>query len=145
MLSRRFLSYNFYSIVWGFIRLGKISLYVKRSQIRSFFLSGQEKLLIWTLFKQLVLLFFFFFPQVLVGHLSYILLSTQLLLIILFIATQPAFTCSNLTIETLTIKLTIKIPERRQWRRSKCQCIFIVNFEHNLHFVLVFLLLTLNT
>ena len=33
-------------------------------------------------------------------------------------------------------KLTIKIPERRQW--------FIVNFEHISHLVLVFLLLTLN-
>ena len=38
-------------------------------------------------------------------------------------------------------KLTIKIPERRQWRRSG---IFLVNFEHILHLVLVFLLLTLN-
>ena len=38
-------------------------------------------------------------------------------------------------------ELTIKIPERRQWRRSG---IFIVNFEHILHLVLVFLLLTLN-
>ena len=38
-------------------------------------------------------------------------------------------------------KLTIKIPERRHWRRSG---IFIVNFEHILHLVLVFLLLTLN-
>ena len=37
-------------------------------------------------------------------------------------------------------KLTIKIPERRQWRRSG---IFIVNFEHISHLVLVFLLLTL--
>ena len=38
-------------------------------------------------------------------------------------------------------KLTIKIPERRQWRFSG---IFIVNFEHNSHLVFVFLLLTLN-
>ena len=38
-------------------------------------------------------------------------------------------------------KLIIKIPERRQWRRSG---IFIVNFEHISHLVLVFLLLTLN-
>ena len=38
-------------------------------------------------------------------------------------------------------KLTIKIPERRQWRRSG---IFIVNFEHILHLALVFLLLTSN-
>ena len=38
-------------------------------------------------------------------------------------------------------KLTIKTPERYQWRHSG---IFIVNFEHILHLVLVFLLLTLN-
>ena len=38
-------------------------------------------------------------------------------------------------------KLTRKIPERRHWRRS---VIFIVNFEHISHLVLVFLLLTLN-
>ena len=38
-------------------------------------------------------------------------------------------------------KLTIKTPERRQWRRSG---VFIVNFEHILHLVLVFLLLTLS-
>ena len=38
-------------------------------------------------------------------------------------------------------KLTIKTPERSQWRRSG---VFIVNFEHILHLVLVFLLLTLN-
>ena len=38
-------------------------------------------------------------------------------------------------------KLTIKIPERRHWRRSG---IFIVNFEYILRFVLVFLLLTLS-
>ena len=38
-------------------------------------------------------------------------------------------------------KLTIKIAEGRQWRRSG---IFIVNFERISHLVLVFLLLTLN-
>ena len=38
-------------------------------------------------------------------------------------------------------KLTIKTPERRQWRRSG---FFIVNFEHILLLVLVFLLLTLS-
>ena len=37
-------------------------------------------------------------------------------------------------------KLTLKIPERRQWRRSGD---FIVNCEHILHLVLLFLLLTL--
>ena len=38
-------------------------------------------------------------------------------------------------------KLTIKTPGRRQWR---CFGVFIVNFEHILHLVLVFLLLTLS-
>ena len=38
-------------------------------------------------------------------------------------------------------KLTIKTPERRKWRRSG---VFIVNFEHILQLVLVFLLLNLN-
>ena len=38
-------------------------------------------------------------------------------------------------------KLTIKIPERRYWRRSG---IFIVNSEQISHLVLVFLLLTLS-
>ena len=37
--------------------------------------------------------------------------------------------------------LTIKTPERRQWRRSS---VFIVNFELISHLDLVFLLLTLN-
>ena len=37
-------------------------------------------------------------------------------------------------------KLTVKTPERRQWRRF---VVFIVNIEHILHLVLVFLLLTL--
>ena len=47
------------------------------------------------------------------------------------IITQPAITCSKLTIETLEqvmkicSKLKIRIPER--WRRSGT---FIVNFEH---------------
>ena len=38
-------------------------------------------------------------------------------------------------------KLTIKTPERRQWRRFWC---IFVNFEHISHLVLVFLLLTLS-
>ena len=41
----------------------------------------------------------------------------------------------------ICLKLAIKIPERRQWRRSG---IFIVNFEHISHYVQVFLLLTSN-
>ena len=39
-------------------------------------------------------------------------------------------------------KLTIKTPERRQWRRSG---VLFVNFEHISHLALVFLLLTLNS
>ena len=38
-------------------------------------------------------------------------------------------------------KLTIKTPERLHWRRSG---VFIVNFEHISHLILVFLLLNLN-
>ena len=38
-------------------------------------------------------------------------------------------------------KLTIKTPERHHWRHSG---VFIVNFEHISHLVLVFLLITLN-
>ena len=38
-------------------------------------------------------------------------------------------------------KLTIKTSERRQWRRSG---VFIINFGHISHLVLVFLLLILN-
>ena len=45
------------------------------------------------------------------------------------------------TICEICSKLTIKTPERRQWRYSG---VFIVNFEHILHLVLLFVLLTLN-
>ena len=41
----------------------------------------------------------------------------------------------------ICLKFTIKTPERHQWCRSG---VFIVDFEHNSHLVLVFLLLTLN-
>ena len=47
--------------------------------------------------------------------------------------TKPAFTCSKLARETLEqrfeicLKLTIKTPKRRHWRRFG---VFIVNFEH---------------
>ena len=41
----------------------------------------------------------------------------------------------------ISSKLTIKTLERRHWRRSS---VFIVNFEHISHLVLMFLLLTLN-
>ena len=39
------------------------------------------------------------------------------------------------------LKLTIKTPERCDWRHSG---VFIVNFEHTSHLALVFLLLTLS-
>ena len=50
--------------------------------------------------------------------------------------TQPAITCSKLTIETLE-----QSAKYVQWCRSD---VFIVNFEHISHLVLVFLLLTLS-
>ena len=51
-----------------------------------------------------------------------------------------AFFCSKSIVERCEIcsKLTIKIPERRQCRRSG---VFIVNFEHISKFIIVFLLL----
>ena len=63
-------------------------------------------------------------------------------------ATQPVFTCLNLAIENtrtrceICSKFPIKTPERHQWCRSG---VFIVNFEHISHLVLLFLLLTCNT
>ena len=41
----------------------------------------------------------------------------------------------------ICLKLTIKAPEQRHWCRFG---VFIVNFEHISHLVLVFLILTLN-
>ena len=59
---------------------------------------------------------------------------------------QSVFTFSKLTIETVEqgvkyvcSKLTIKTPERRQWRRPG---VIIVNFEQISHLVILFLLLT---
>ena len=75
------------------------------------------------------------------------MMSNKFAILLLWWISQPAFACSNLTIKTqetrfkICSKLTIKTPERRQSRRSG---VFIVNFEHISHFVLVFLLLTLN-
>ena len=56
------------------------------------------------------------------------------------VPSQPTFTCSKLKGEIYS-KLTIGTPERYQWRRSD---VFIVNFKHISHLVLVFLLLTLS-
>ena len=47
--------------------------------------------------------------------------------------TQPAITCSKLTIET--VEQGVKYVQS-QWRRSG---VFIIDFEHILHLVLVFL------
>ena len=58
------------------------------------------------------------------------------------ISFKSACTCLKFTIETLEqgVKYVqskqIKTPERRQWRRYS---VFIVNFEHISHLVLVFL------
>ena len=56
----------------------------------------------------------------------------KLINILLWFKIQLTFTCSNSTIKTLEkgVKcstLTIKTPERRQWRHSD---VFIVNFKH---------------
>ena len=58
---------------------------------------------------------------------------------LVLLPSQPAFTCSKLTIETL--ELGVKYFQSLQWRRSS---IFIVNFKHISHLVLLFLLLTLS-
>ena len=65
----------------------------------------------------------------------------------MIVRTQPAIACSKLIIETprteykICSKLTIKTPERHQWRRVG---VFIDNFEHISHLVIVLLLLTLS-
>ena len=66
---------------------------------------------------------------------------------------QTQFACSKSTIETRVKYVrsyrTVNKPERHQWREDSAQSktpfdVFIVDFEHILHLVLVFLLLTLN-
>ena len=64
------------------------------------------------------------------------------------IPSHLTFTCSKSIIETpekgvkyVHSKLTIKTPERGQWRRSG---VFTVNFEYISHLFLEFTLLTLN-
>ena len=57
-------------------------------------------------------------------------------------SSQPAITCSKLTVETLEQGVKcVQSVKCVQWRRSG---IFIVNFEHISHLVLVFLLFTLS-
>ena len=59
---------------------------------------------------------------------------------------QPAITCLKLTIETLQqgVKYVQCYQQRYQNDGRRRSGIFIVNFEHILHLVLVFLLLTLS-
>ena len=52
------------------------------------------------------------------------------------------FKVNNTNIREICSRLTIKIPERRHWRRSGG---FIVKFEYISHFFLVCLMMTLNT
>ena len=61
------------------------------------------------------------------------------MIISLEILPQLAILCSKLTIETLEQAVKYVPNTSRQWRHSG---IFIVNFEHISHLVLVFLLLT---
>ena len=56
----------------------------------------------------------------------------------LFLRTPVDVIQNSLERVEICSKLTIMIPDRRQWRRSG---IFIVNFEHISHPLLVFLLL----
>ena len=64
----------------------------------------------------------------------------------IIMSTQLTFTCSKHSRNTkkrrgICLKLTIKIPERRHWRRYGA---FIVDLEHISQLSLVFLLLDLN-
>ena len=65
----------------------------------------------------------------------------------LLILSQPAITCSKLTIETLEqwceicSKLTIKTTKRRHWRRFG---VFNINFEHISHLYSIVSIVTLS-
>ena len=73
------------------------------------------------------------------------ILVTCFLTAIISATSQPTFTCykfnnrNNRTKHELCSELTIKTPEQCHWR---CCGVFIVNFQHISHLVLVFLLLT---
>ena len=72
------------------------------------------------------------------------LLLTFSRLFLLFRLLLLVFTCSNGNTRKrceICSKLTIKIPERRDWCPS---VVFIVNFEHIAHLFLMFQLLNLN-
>ena len=74
-------------------------------------------------------------------HLMLLILKHHLLSITAGIYLPKVNNKNPRTMCEMCSKLTIKVPERRHWRRSG---IFIVSFEHVSHLVLVFLLLTLN-
>ena len=62
----------------------------------------------------------------------------------LFPAGNCIFKVNNRNTRTrreICLKLTIKTPERRYWRRSG---VFVANFDHMSHLFLLFLLLTLS-
>ena len=74
--------------------------------------------------------------------------STEIIFVSVKVGIKPAgnkmFKVNNRNSRTrceICSKLTIKVPERRHWRRSD---IFIVNLEHISHLALLFLLLTLS-
>ena len=92
------------------------------------------------------LLFHFNFRQVLSHQKAFQVYYMYIFLyFILLLLTPPVIylrKVSNRNTKTrceICSKLTINTPERRQWCRSG---VFIVNFEHISHLVLVFLLLT---
>ena len=63
---------------------------------------------------------------------------------VIIVAGNHMFNVNNRNTRTrceIFLKLTIKTPERRHWCRSG---VFIVNFEHISHLVLVLLLSTLS-
>ena len=65
-------------------------------------------------------------------------------LVYFLVLTHPTITCSKLTIVAkceIYSKLTIKATEHCCWHPSR---VFILNFEHISHHVLLFLLLTLS-
>ena len=69
------------------------------------------------------------------------LLFISLILIAWVVVTQPMFKVNKRNTKTrreICSKITIKTPERHQWR---CSGVFIVNFERISHLIIVFLLL----
>ena len=96
-----------------------------------------------TFFKYLKI-YFNWYVKVCLGALLSVNRCIWIRLICIIQASNYMFKVNNRNIRArceICSKLTIKIPERRHWRPSG---IFIVNFEHISHLIIVFLLLTLN-